>query len=168
VIAHRGASAYKPENTLPAYALAVEMQADMIEIDLHRTRDGAIVVTHDEALAGIGGRGEIAHATLAEIRRLSRMGHDVITIHVLARDELSLCHPGQWRGATEFVDLESGATLVASPETIADEYARAVREFLERTERALAREGLDYVRLVTGDPLEPALRRFLIERRGSA
>lgn len=70
VIAHRGASAYRPENTLPAYALAVEMRADMIEIDLHRTRDGAIVVTHDEALAGIGGRGEVAHATLAEIRRL--------------------------------------------------------------------------------------------------
>jgi uncharacterized protein (DUF58 family) len=103
-------------------------------------------------------------ATLAEIRRLSRMGHDVITIHVIARDELSLPR----RGATEFVDLESGATLVASPDAIADEYARAVREFLERTERAMAREGLDYVRLVTGDPLEPALRRFLIERRGSA
>jgi glycerophosphoryl diester phosphodiesterase len=40
VIAHRGSSGERPENTLPAYALAVEQRADMIEIDLHRTRDG--------------------------------------------------------------------------------------------------------------------------------
>lgn len=70
VIAHRGASGVLPENTLPAYELAVEQGADMIEVDLHRTRDGAIVVTHDELLAGLGGRGEIADATLAEVRAL--------------------------------------------------------------------------------------------------
>jgi glycerophosphoryl diester phosphodiesterase len=74
VIAHRGASAYRPENTLPAYALAVEMQADMIEIDLHRTRDGEIVITHDEDLAGLGGSGEIARASAAEIRALDAGG----------------------------------------------------------------------------------------------
>ena len=70
VIAHRGASGYRPENTLPAYALAVEQQADMIEIDLHRTRDGEIVITHDEDLSGLGGRGEIAEASLAQVRAL--------------------------------------------------------------------------------------------------
>jgi len=70
VIAHRGASGQRPENTLPAYELAVEQGADMIEVDLHLTRDGAIVVTHDEELAGLGGRGEIAVASLAEVRAL--------------------------------------------------------------------------------------------------
>ncbi len=70
VIAHRGASGYRPENTLPAYELALEQRADCIEIDLHRTRDGRIVITHDEELAGLGGEGEIADATLAELRRL--------------------------------------------------------------------------------------------------
>jgi glycerophosphoryl diester phosphodiesterase len=70
VIAHRGASGQRPENTLPAYELAVAQRADMIEIDLHRTRDGAIVITHDEELAGIGGRGEIGDVTLAEVRAL--------------------------------------------------------------------------------------------------
>lgn len=74
VIAHRGASGYRPENTLPAYALAVEQGADMIEVDLHRTRDGAVVVTHDETLAGLGGRGEIADATLEDVRRLDAGG----------------------------------------------------------------------------------------------
>jgi glycerophosphoryl diester phosphodiesterase len=76
VIAHRGASGERPENTLPAYELAVAQGADMIEIDLHRTRDGAIVVTHDEELAGLGGRGEIADATLAEVRALDAGGGD--------------------------------------------------------------------------------------------
>ncbi|MCZ6784384.1 MAG: glycerophosphodiester phosphodiesterase family protein [Proteobacteria bacterium] len=70
VIAHRGASEYRPENTLPAYQLAVEQRADMIEIDLHRTRDGAVVITHDERLEGLGGTGEIADATLEEVRAL--------------------------------------------------------------------------------------------------
>jgi glycerophosphoryl diester phosphodiesterase len=42
----------------------------MIEIDLHRTRDGAVVVTHDADLSGLGGEGEIADATLAEVRAL--------------------------------------------------------------------------------------------------
>lgn len=74
VIAHRGASAHRPENTMPAFELAVEMRADMIETDLHRTRDGAVVITHDEELAGLGGRGEIADATLAEIRALDAGG----------------------------------------------------------------------------------------------
>lgn len=70
VIAHRGASGHRPENTLPAFALAVEQRADMIETDLHRTRDGAVVITHDEDLSGLGGSGEIADATLAELRAL--------------------------------------------------------------------------------------------------
>jgi glycerophosphoryl diester phosphodiesterase len=70
VIAHRGASAYRPENTLSAYALAVAQAADMIEIDLHRTRDGAVVVAHDAELERIGGRGEIGAASLAELRGL--------------------------------------------------------------------------------------------------
>jgi glycerophosphoryl diester phosphodiesterase len=74
VIAHRGASAERPENTLPAYELAVAQGADAIEIDLHRTRDGCVVVTHDEALAGLGGRGEIADATCAEVRALDAGG----------------------------------------------------------------------------------------------
>ena len=59
---------------MPAFALAVEQRADMIETDLHRTRDGAIVITHDEELAGLGGRGEIADTTLAELRTLDAGG----------------------------------------------------------------------------------------------
>ena len=74
VIAHRGASGHLPENTLPAYELAIEMGADMIEIDLHRTRDDAIVVTHDDELSGLGGRGAVEAASLAEVLALDAGG----------------------------------------------------------------------------------------------
>jgi len=50
----------------------------MIEIDLHTTRDGAIVITHDESLERLGRRGEVADATLEEIRRLDAGGGAVV------------------------------------------------------------------------------------------
>ena len=101
---------------------------------------------------------------LGEIKRLARMGHDVVTIHVVAREELVL--PAG--GATEFVDLETGATLIASPDAMAAEYRGAFETFLARTRNSIEREGLDYLRVVTGEPLEPPLRRFLVGRRGAA
>lgn len=50
VVAHRGASAYAPEHTLAAYALAIEQGADYVEQDLAVTRDGALVCLHDDSL----------------------------------------------------------------------------------------------------------------------
>lgn len=47
VIAHRGASAYAPENTMPAFELAVQMRADMLELDVQRSADGVLVCFHD-------------------------------------------------------------------------------------------------------------------------
>ena len=50
VIAHRGASAYAPENTVPAFVLGAEQGATFVELDLQRTRDGALVCLHDLTL----------------------------------------------------------------------------------------------------------------------
>lgn len=47
IIGHRGACGLAPENTLPSFSLAVEQLADMIELDLHLTRDGELVAAHD-------------------------------------------------------------------------------------------------------------------------
>jgi glycerophosphoryl diester phosphodiesterase len=80
VIAHRGASGHAPENTFPAYELALVQRADMIEIDLHLTRDGAIVITHDEDLTGLGGRGEIMDASLAQVRALDAGGGERVPL----------------------------------------------------------------------------------------
>ena len=52
VIAHRGASGYRPEHTLAAYRLAIEMGADVIEPDLVSTRDGVLVARHENNLIG--------------------------------------------------------------------------------------------------------------------
>ena len=50
VWAHRGASGYAPENTLDAFQKAVEMGADGIELDVQMTKDGELVVIHDETI----------------------------------------------------------------------------------------------------------------------
>jgi glycerophosphoryl diester phosphodiesterase len=52
VIAHRGASAEYPENTLPAFERAIELGADFVELDVHATADGSLVVCHDPPRGG--------------------------------------------------------------------------------------------------------------------
>jgi glycerophosphoryl diester phosphodiesterase len=52
VIAHRGASGYVPEHTLAAYFLAIEQGADFIEPDLVMTKDGVLVVRHENEISG--------------------------------------------------------------------------------------------------------------------
>jgi glycerophosphoryl diester phosphodiesterase len=70
-IAHRGSSGDRPENTLPAFRRAIEVGADMVELDCQLTRDGAVVVIHDETLdRTTSGEGPVAEHTLAEIRSL--------------------------------------------------------------------------------------------------
>lgn len=70
VIAHRGASGERPENTLGAFERAIEMGADMIETDLHLTRDGVVVIHHDASLGRLGAKGEIRDRTAAELAAL--------------------------------------------------------------------------------------------------
>ena len=49
-IGHRGAKGYKPENTLASFAKAIELNVDAIELDVHLSSDGEIMVIHDETL----------------------------------------------------------------------------------------------------------------------
>ena len=71
IIAHRGASAYYPENTLASFEGAVALGADMVELDVQLTSDGEVVVFHDEKISRCtNGRGRVADHTLAALRRL--------------------------------------------------------------------------------------------------
>jgi glycerophosphoryl diester phosphodiesterase len=71
LVAHRGGAALAPENTLPAFDGAVELGAACLELDVRRTRDGAVVVFHDPDAARITGEpGPVEGRTLAELRRL--------------------------------------------------------------------------------------------------
>ena len=83
VVAHRGASAEAPENTLAAFGLAVEQGADRVELDVQRSRDGHLVVLHDagpgrttDVAAVFPGRARhpVSSFTLAELRRLDAGG----------------------------------------------------------------------------------------------
>ncbi len=98
---------------------------------------------------------------LVQLRRLGRMGHDVIVIHVLSTEELSF----EVGGAAEFVDLETGRKLLVQPSSVRDAYARQIGAWLEHVAGQVRRDGMDYLRVITGEPLEPTLRRFLIARR---
>ena len=70
-IAHRGASARYPENTLRAFIAAAEMGADMCEFDVRMARDGEVVVIHDATVnRTTDGRGRVAAMTAVELGRL--------------------------------------------------------------------------------------------------
>lgn len=70
-IAHRGASAYAPEHTLPSYQLGERLKGDYIEIDLQMTQDGELICMHDETVdRTTNGSGQVKDHTLAEIKKL--------------------------------------------------------------------------------------------------
>jgi len=69
--AHRGASAERPENTLPAFERAIELGVDALELDIHLTRDNHIIVAHDDnALRTCGVQARWSDLDLADVARL--------------------------------------------------------------------------------------------------
>jgi glycerophosphoryl diester phosphodiesterase len=76
VIAHRGGAGLRPENTLSAFSHAVDIGVDVLEMDVQRTADGAIVSMHDRTVERTtDGRGAVGELTLDELRRLDA-GHN--------------------------------------------------------------------------------------------
>lgn len=71
IIAHRGASAYYPENTLASFDGAIRLGAEMVELDVQLTRDGEVIVFHDDTLSRCtDGRGRTADHRLSELKKL--------------------------------------------------------------------------------------------------
>jgi glycerophosphoryl diester phosphodiesterase len=94
-IAHRGASAYEPENTERAFDRAIEMGATMLELDVHLTCDGHLVVIHDEDLSRTtDGTGRVTELSLEQVKHLDAgLGERVPTLNEvieLARDRAEL------------------------------------------------------------------------------
>ena len=70
-IGHRGAAAHAPDNTLAGIRRAAQLGADMVEMDLQRTRNGQIVLCHDAYLMGQGGEAlPVGASTLAQLQRV--------------------------------------------------------------------------------------------------
>jgi glycerophosphoryl diester phosphodiesterase len=71
IFAHRGSSAYAPENTLAAYKLAIDHQANGIELDVKLSADGQVIVMHDDTVdRTTNGTGRVKSLTLPELKKL--------------------------------------------------------------------------------------------------
>lgn len=71
VIAHRGGGGLIPENTLEAFEYSARMGVDVLELDVHATKDGALVVMHDGSVdRTTDGRGRVGEMTLGELKKL--------------------------------------------------------------------------------------------------
>src|SRR5262245_45304267 len=71
VVGHRGTRTFAPENTIPSFLKAIELGADLLEMDLRETKDGEVVVIHDSTVnRTTDGRGAVKNLTLAELKRL--------------------------------------------------------------------------------------------------
>lgn len=68
VIAHRGASGYEYENSRAAFRRAIMLDADGVELDIHATRDGALVVHHDSEIPGFGPIAQLSRAEARQVR----------------------------------------------------------------------------------------------------
>ncbi|MEN9727787.1 MAG: hypothetical protein RL434_2153 [Pseudomonadota bacterium] len=118
VIAHRGASAYRPEHTLASYQLALAMGADFVEPDLVTTRDGVLICRHENALAILREDGSVdrewtstdifARPEFAD--RLCRKTIDGQTIHGWFSEDLSLAEIRQLRCLERIPHLRHGNT----------------------------------------------------------
>jgi glycerophosphoryl diester phosphodiesterase len=75
VVGHRGAAAHAPENTMPSFELGVRQGADAIELDLHLSSDGALIVIHDDTLDRTSdGKGPVAAQDWAALSKFALKG----------------------------------------------------------------------------------------------
>ena len=120
-VAHRGASAQYPENTLLAFRKAIQQGVDMLEIDIHHTADDKLVVIHDPTLERTtNGHGDICDHSLEEIRQLDAGQGERIPILneviQLAREaQIRLCV--EIKGRTETEELAIAESVIRALET---------------------------------------------------
>lgn len=92
VVAHRGNWSVAPENSVAAIDSAIHMKVDIVELDVHRTKDGHLVLMHDSSVdRTTDGTGKVRDMTLAEIKRLRLKDKDgVLTGHTVPTLEEAL------------------------------------------------------------------------------
>ena len=127
VWAHRGASYDAPENTLEAFRLAWKMGADGIELDVHLSADGELVVAHDETVDRCSsGTGRIVDMTLAELKELDfsnhKPGYRGVKVPTL-EEAYALVKP---TGMTVNVELKTGIVLYEGIEAKCASLAKAI------------------------------------------
>jgi glycerophosphoryl diester phosphodiesterase len=107
IIAHRGASVDQPENTLPAFKRAWELGVEGVELDVRVTRDGKVVVIHDDNTKRVTGVDKlVAEQTLAELKKLD-VGKPKVRIPTL-KEAMATIPPGR----AMFVEIKTGIETV--------------------------------------------------------
>jgi glycerophosphoryl diester phosphodiesterase len=107
VLAHRGACDARLENTLPAFTHAIERGADGVELDVQLSRDGEVIVFHDDDLARLAGRYErVEHLGWDELSRVLLRGSGRIPRLI---DLLDVWPTDRWLN----VELKAGGAKVA-------------------------------------------------------
>lgn len=145
-MAHRGASRECPENTLAAFRRAVALGADAVELDVHRSADGVVVVHHDAAIPGLGAIAALTASAIAERGRVQ--GEPIPTL-----EEVLSAVGGKLR---VYIELKGADTV---PGAVA-----AVRTFAgPRDLDSCAVHCFDHRLVRQAHAMEPALPRGVLE-----
>ncbi len=163
IYAHRGASAYAPENTWAAFQKALEMEAGGIELDLHLSKDGHVVICHDEQVDRVSnGSGLIRDKTLDELKNLdfgSWFGKAFEGEKILTFDEFLKLIDG-WDGILN-VELKSGIILYEGLEEKVVDILRAY----SRIDNTII-SSFNHYSLLTVKKLEPRLKTGVLYTAG--
>jgi glycerophosphoryl diester phosphodiesterase len=135
IVAHRGASRERAENTLPAFERAVELGADGVELDVHLTADGVLIVHHDAVPhdppdVGLAERG-IGSLTFEELRRFRVGGAAIPTLEEVIRVVRSQ--------ATVYCELKGPGTAAAAVKLLEPLGRRAAVHAFDHRQIAVAR-----------------------------
>lgn len=98
--------------------------------------------------------------TIATLRNLRAMGHDVIVLHVMDDAELNF----NFDESSEFIDSESGEAFITTPASVREAYRENVNAFLADCKKQCQRAGVDYCLLNTAEPIDSALAAYLSKR----
>lgn len=132
IYGHRGASQYAPENSMEAFRLAHEMGADGIEFDVQMTKDGQLVVVHDEEISRVSnGNGYVKDFTLAELKKLdfSRTHSEFSDIRVpLLKEVLEEFRYKKSKSGNEFLFNIELKNNIFSYDGMEDKVLKIVRE----------------------------------------
>jgi glycerophosphoryl diester phosphodiesterase len=111
-IAHRGASAHAPENTLAAFRKAAELGANAVEMDVQVSADGVAVVIHDPVASRLGGSGAVNELTLAQLKALDAGNGETIPT---LQEAIACCMQER---LIPYIELKAGAAIQPVVEVI--------------------------------------------------
>jgi uncharacterized protein (DUF58 family) len=97
---------------------------------------------------------------LLGLRSLAQRGHDVVVFHILDRDEVEF----PFERMTLFEGMEQMPELLVDPKSLRDAYLREVNSFQDRIRKGCLSQRIDYVRILTSQPLDVVLSSFLAVR----